>query len=676
MRLHKQNADSNYLWYGLLAVVPLLMYWPLSTGLFSLKNDAVIYFLPYRFHVSESIQHGYFPFWSPYLFTGVPLHADIQSGVWNPVVFLFSLFSRYSMRLLQWETLFYICLAGWGFFKLCRSFSWERPLCFLLAVAYQCSGFFIDSCTFIPWIASAAYVPFVLVYFKRLLEHPSFRHAVLLAFVTSLLFLAGYLSFFIITFYLLLFITIHQSFLRYRKSGYAAVAPLLKGITISAVISLLICLPAIVSYLEFLPYYARGKGASLQQALSNPFHLKNTFSWLFPSASYRSSLVNDISARNAYFGLVPLFFMIFLFVCGAWKRHSWLLLITLLFFLFSLGAATPVRTFFYHVLPLMNSFRHPATARLFTIIGGLLLSGFGYQAFQVAPRYFNRNWYIVLVLLMATTIYAACQGYSLSQLVHYAKSFKLSIPYLKQLIDTASMEVWILILAPVQFIFLLALWFSKGRLNRLVLIGSLNMAVMAFFCMPFTTVSTYRTALQDQFIRSGPTGFPIKEAQANVENNSLDEDLVTPFGYRPFYSKKISVQGYFVSPTTNSQYGSLLHHTEEISAISSHPFYYADLDSVKLTGFEPQRFTLHTDGRFPDTLHLTQQFNHNWEALLDGRKQKIELDHRAFMKIVLPSGNHTVEFRYRPLKIIILGIISFLVFIACIIYLAHYRQKK
>src|SRR4051812_12743581 len=98
MALNFKIENARY--YLLICFIACVAYWPLTFHIFSLKNDALTYFLPYRYHVSEAVHHGYFPFWSPYIYTGLPLHADIQSGAWNPVVLLLSLVKQYDMRVL------------------------------------------------------------------------------------------------------------------------------------------------------------------------------------------------------------------------------------------------------------------------------------------------------------------------------------------------------------------------------------------------------------------------------------------------------------------------------------------------------------------------------------------------------------------------------------------------
>ena len=79
----------------------LIAYWPLAFHIFSLKNDALNYFLPVRYQISEAINNRQWPFWSPYLNLGYPLHGDMQSGVWNSIVQFLSLFGTYTLNSLN-----------------------------------------------------------------------------------------------------------------------------------------------------------------------------------------------------------------------------------------------------------------------------------------------------------------------------------------------------------------------------------------------------------------------------------------------------------------------------------------------------------------------------------------------------------------------------------------------
>lgn len=254
--------------YLLLLLITLVAYWPLTFHLFSLKNDALVYFLPYRYHISEAIQNGHFPWWNPYLYTGLPLHSDIQSGVWNPVVMFISLFTRYNLTVMQWELLFYLFIAATGMYKLVKEFNNSTGTAVIAATAYLCCGFMTDSGSIIPWITSAAYLPFVFLYFYRLLNKPGLKTTLKLSIALSLLLTAGYPSFFIFSLYILLagFIT---WLIRYYKEKY--VKNVLSFFAATVLIFLLIVSPAVLSWWDFFDYYERGSGASLARIQTNAF---------------------------------------------------------------------------------------------------------------------------------------------------------------------------------------------------------------------------------------------------------------------------------------------------------------------------------------------------------------------------------------------------------------------
>src|SRR5687767_6862056 len=93
-----------------------IFFWPFTFQLLSLKNDALTYYYPIRTLISDALNNGELPLWTPYINMGYPLHADLQSGAWNPVIWLFSFLTDYSLAAFHWEFLFYIAFTGIGFY--------------------------------------------------------------------------------------------------------------------------------------------------------------------------------------------------------------------------------------------------------------------------------------------------------------------------------------------------------------------------------------------------------------------------------------------------------------------------------------------------------------------------------------------------------------------------------
>ena len=74
---------------GLLALIVAAFYAPfLLTG--TAQWDAIeVHYSAQRF-LSESLRSGHLPFWTPYVFTGFPFLADLQTGAWYPLNWPFS----------------------------------------------------------------------------------------------------------------------------------------------------------------------------------------------------------------------------------------------------------------------------------------------------------------------------------------------------------------------------------------------------------------------------------------------------------------------------------------------------------------------------------------------------------------------------------------------------------
>lgn len=656
-------------YYFLLVMAALLVYWPLSLHLFSLKNDAVIYYLPWRYHVSEAIRHGYFPFWSPYLYTGLPLHADVQSGVWNPLVMTISLFTTYDMSILQLETLCYIVIGMTGFFKLARWFSFDETVCLVLALAYGASGYLMDDCSFTTWMAASAYLPFSCLYFLRSLREPGLRNTLLFALSSSLLILSGYPSFFIQLAYLFAVIFVVHSIRYVREKKYSAALFSARHIAMAAIVTALITSPAILSYLSFTGYYERGQGLSAGDANSNPFNILNSISFLFPPAGYKIEAANDITSRNTYIGLLPLVFIVYSFFSGISRQQKWIMAITLFFFLFSLGNATPLRAFCYHLLPGMDIFRHPANSRIFSIAGLILLSGFGMQSYFRLPKTGRLRYTLIAFSVVCGIAITASLVTGSLQLPE-----NLSVKTIKEFKDQASLSFYILVSACLQLLFLIIalIWINKLE-KRIYWLSLANFIFLGFLVIPFTMVSQVPAKEMNAFVKSFPPGFPLKEAIKPL----VTEDLRNKngrYGYPGFYAKQLTIQNVKVSPTLNTAYRSLWMDAALIDSLSGKPAFFIDnKGKLELIKFSPNRFEFNYSTDTASVVYVIQQYHHNWKARVSGSEVKIET-YNAFMKIPVGKGSGIIVFAYRPRYIVTSAIIALLTIAFSIVILFINRK--
>ena len=100
----------------------LLFLWPLSFFIYIPKWDNINGYLPYRYFISDYLWNGHLPLWNPFQRLGFPGYSDLQSGVWNPIVWVIMLFGKYTTNSLIAELLSCYVFAGLGMFKLSNYF--------------------------------------------------------------------------------------------------------------------------------------------------------------------------------------------------------------------------------------------------------------------------------------------------------------------------------------------------------------------------------------------------------------------------------------------------------------------------------------------------------------------------------------------------------------------------
>lgn len=690
-RLRGQVHTLNYA--GLL-LIGLLTYWPLSLGIFPVKNDAIHYFLPFRFHVSEAIRNGEWPFWSPYLYNGFPLAGDMQSGAWNPVVWFLSLFSRYDLTVFHIETLLYIFLAGAGMYRLVHLFTKDTRTSFLTGTAYMLSGFMLSG-QLINWLAAAAFIPIVLLFYIRLLREFNYTLALKTGCSLYLLFTSAYPSFFLLTGYLLAALALFRLLAWIRLPGSdktSWVKPVLvHGLLLFVFITL--SLPAILSFADLLPYYQRGNGISYTEASTNSFNWRYLVSLFFPSAISQqyAGVFTDPNFRNLYMGIIPVW--VLAVTRPAWnKTNRKLLTGAALAFFLSLGSQTPLHEWFYKLIPLADRFRHPAQFRLFLLLFLLLLAAPGLKQLLSGElttrrhRWYRNSLMLSVVLLFICTV--------LLLLVTDTKNLSGSIPdnisrvSLRELIRKTDNPLFILANGFIQLLTItsLLLWLKRGRPYRffsLIWIG--NLFLIAQLLLPYSFVSSRSVSSVNQFIRRQPAGFPAELSTGTLAENSRDLfSRYDELSLTGFYTKKPTICTLTYNPSFLTRMEEVIRNPEVYNRVASKPLAYLSHEdnreqgSVKVVKMGANRFILQTSDSTGSSLMLTQNWFPYWQAKINGKPAEIVQSNISFMSLPLPPGKHTVEFMYRPLPVLnaIPAMISMFVLLSVTGLYQLFRKKE
>jgi hypothetical protein len=342
-------------------------------------------------------------------------------------------------------------------------------------------------------------------------------------------------------------------------------------------------------------------------------------------------------------------------------------LVALVCFLFSLGTGSPVRALLYHVLPLMDIFRHPSTMRIFTSGAILLLAGFGMEQYFSGKETVRSLKKIIFCVIAGICLFVIGKVLIDGDSAHFTLSrwTGADTVSIKDLIGQSTVYEWLIITGIIQVLFLFALIKMKTR-GQVLLVAVFNLLVFVFLSMPFTMVSQRSSREINAFVNAFPSGFPMEKAWEPLNENWKKPSLVTAPGYIPFYNKNISLQDHVITPTINKNYGALLWNQAFIDSLAGKTFAYVDSPgAIRLTGFSPNAFSFETELISGGWLHITQQFHHRWKAFINGHEVKIEKDHVALMKIPLSAGKNLMSMKYDHGNIGILAIVSASLFLIC-----------
>ncbi|HEX2914519.1 MAG TPA: YfhO family protein [Chloroflexia bacterium] len=207
-RYHRDVAATGLL----LALVAGFFWRPLFNSGVTMPNgggDLVSFFYPIHVFASESLRTGQIPLWNPYLFSGMPFAADIQSGLFYPLNWIFWLLGRpVTYEKVEMLALVHYWLAAAFAYALARSLNLGRWPALLAGILYAFSGFAVSHLGHLPMLAAATWFPLVLLAVNQAARpRPDYgraagwRWAIAAGLFLAISLLAGHFQLFLYNFY-------------------------------------------------------------------------------------------------------------------------------------------------------------------------------------------------------------------------------------------------------------------------------------------------------------------------------------------------------------------------------------------------------------------------------------------------------------------------------------------
>ena len=152
-------------------------------------EDIAAYFVPLYAAAAQSMKLGEFPTWALGAWSGQPLVGDPQLGLFYPLNWLWMLL--HPARAYAWLQLVHAIVGAAGMWTLARARGRSTTAAALAALTLAVGAFFVLELRHAMFVATTAWMPWILWGIERLQKERSISHTLFVAFIGALALLAG-----------------------------------------------------------------------------------------------------------------------------------------------------------------------------------------------------------------------------------------------------------------------------------------------------------------------------------------------------------------------------------------------------------------------------------------------------------------------------------------------------
>ncbi len=667
------EPNKSALIYIKFTLLIALGYFPMWSFLMGIKNDALNLSYPTFYFFANQLSNGHIPWWHFNIHLGFPLHADPGFTFWNPIIWLWTLIAGKSIYSYTLLIFLHAYAGGIGMIKLSKWFNFSPPVQLVLGLAFPLSGFFSAHLQHPHYIFEAACIPFVILYFLRVIYQPVLKNAALFAISIFFLINSGYPSFTIGTIYflsLLLVFILLSNLLSKKRQSLTVFQPgkIFIMLGLSSLLIVILCLPYIYSFVQFYPYFNRSSAVIQEHTGSGGITIRSLLSLVFPLSSVADPVFfgTDRSWSNLYVGLGLLLFCIY--SCFSVKHPLKCSFIAAGLFMLTASMQGAVKEVFFDTLPFFNRMHSNGGLRIYFILSILIIGGMGFEKFLNNTNNIHVKKILTICLLFLVGISF------LTFLLPGTYSFHLNQEMLKNIPVKTGIFIQAVISIFFTIILLIAIrnkaWFSSILISEII--------IAFFITLPYTALSIHKT----RTIEENLSAIRASSYQDDIRLHFDNHDNKNIFFKEPnIFNDHISTIKSSAYPSAIKQYFSFLSgsYPEKINAFRP-AFSIKDIDNDSL---QPVISKLQITGeglsltakilREKDTLVITQNHYPNWIYHVNGQTTSEIKVWDTFIGFPLSKGDYTVKGIYRPTGVIISFLIS--IFAWVILFIILYKKK-
>ena len=655
----------------------------------------------------QQLLKGTIPLWNPYTFSGQPYIEQPQMTPWYPPMLLFAFMPL--GQAFSWYFAFHIFVAMASMYVFMRTLTivtigrigkWPS---WIAGLSFGLSTFFVARiyAGHIDVIAASSWLPMVLAMFLRLMHHPTPTRLIVAGLSLAMQIFAGYQTIAIFTIEALALLTV---FVSLHKRSFQ---PLVLSI-IAATIGLGIAAIQLIPNAKFVSESVRSLSLPHDWstvATPTPYHLLELID---PSFFYERIPKVALGHEYAsYIGKLPLLFMVAAFI---WMIHKRVFNIYIIYF-FLLGffawwialaqnAPIDLWVLLQKTLPFYSQLRIPSRHVLLFVFGGSALAGIGISFIKDLPA--GRQGRLVLLLVTALVLVdlvpLAWKNIHLGSMPEIAEDRKLIdtiknqdelFRFLPAFFAGSPPRENLEFAAPMKYGLFSVSGYDTPQLRRYteflmavngVAIGDLGPYTETI--PPFTNLASPFT----DFLNIRYIFVPYDQDLGTIDPKRFVPRLTDEArGYRLFENTRVLPRFYFVPtvqvlPSAKGVLDAIASDTVDprqtvlVQAGQVNGSYSPDCPpdakgTVGVVSYGNWRIQIKASSPCNGFLVSSEVMYPGWTAAIDGAKTPLFAGNHAFRTVVLPRGDHTIVFTYRPTSLFLGGIITLTTIIGSIVFL-------
>lgn len=329
----------------------------LSSKVVFCERDLAPFFIPPRFLWVSLLKSLQFPFWNSHNYSGIPLLATLQPGVFYPPHLLY-LFLPFNI-VWNWLIILHFVFAGMTTYAFLRYIRVSVVSAVTGGMVFMLSGYLLSVHNLLPHLFSVSWFPLVLLYFLKYCETRRKLHIVASSLCLTVQFFAGAPEIVILT---IVVLVITCFFLKPLLGKDLSIPEKLCALFWLGTLFILLSGVQWTSFYELHRHSIRSSGLHYVSATTWSFAWKDFIQFFLPDIfGYQQTLekywLNQSWLKTVYLGIGPLLFSLLFFVKGG--RTRWFFLGLIVFSLvLGLGGNTPLYKLL-HKIPPFNSVRYP-----------------------------------------------------------------------------------------------------------------------------------------------------------------------------------------------------------------------------------------------------------------------------------------------------------------------------